>query len=111
MAQTIVLDQRPRQGTHTSSSLLVPSTGLTLCRVQADINAADLASTKSFRCWLEQSVDNGQTWQHRFGFGFQGPMTEQPYMEFSVVSLLGTRVRVIVDIPVSIRMGAIIDLT
>lgn len=110
MAQTIVLDQRQRQGTHTSASMLVPA-GISTVTVLGDISAADLASTKSFRLVMEQSVDDGATWQHRFGFGFQGPMTVQPYMQFAVGDLVGTRVRVTVDIPDQIRMGAIIDVT
>lgn len=109
MAQTIVLDQRQRQGTHTSASVVVP-VGVSSITITTDIAPADLNSTKQVRLLIEHSADDGQTWQAVSGFAWTGPTTVSPALSFALTDYIGQRLRAVLDIPDQLRVGVVVDI-
>lgn len=109
MPKTVVLSQANRQGTWISASYQVPA-NVSVFRMWGDVAPNDLNSTKTFRLAVESSDDNGQTWAPRYAFGFAGPMTEQPYLEVAASAFAGQRVRAVLDVPETMRLGATVDV-
>lgn len=106
MPEQVVLNQAIRQGTYISASMLVPSSGYADVTILADISQADLQSTKQMHWQVQSSADNGASWVTRYGGTWTGPTDGQPAISVGLAPLAGLRVRVVVDIPVSMRIGA-----
>lgn len=109
--RTDVLTASRRQGTHTSASLAIPPSGVSTIRVSAPVNAGDRTSgTARLRAVLERSDDGGRSWRHWRGFHWFAPTDTNPQIEFDVADLAGAIVRVVLDVPQSLRCGASIEI-
>lgn len=116
MAEYLVLNAQNRQGTFTSSSIVMPD-GVTLIQAEAIVELQaeyeDPANAINFAVF--QSFNNGATWQHRVGVNWKGGRqvlpngTVNPNPGFRMQLQpedIGTRWRAEVDIPNRMRVGA-----
>ena len=115
MPRTGVLDQRRRQGTHVSASMVVPPDIKSLA-VEGNVLLADYVNKSTFFKWdIFLSDDDGATWRHRSGGTWEGgPRTDPdtnevnppPRIDFTnIQELLGKRVRITLDSIGGVIMG------
>jgi hypothetical protein len=106
----IVMDQDQRQGFHVSSSALVPL-GTASITVTADVHPDDQAATgKSLSAIVRQSGDGGKTWGYWNKFTWTSP-NGSPSINFGVGALANRLLRVELDIPVTLGVGANINFS
>lgn len=120
---TVVLVEQNRQGTLTSASLGPVVATVQRVTARALMSAAVRDDPTASMCWhIFKSRDSGTTWQHDSGACWQGgtgfvdrdgtinPAPRIRYEGQSLDNVRGALVRIEVDIPVRIRVGAEIEL-
>jgi len=114
----ITIPQQTRSGEWqmTSASL---AARYDTCQVTLNILPTDYVNpAKTLTLEVRTSADNGQTWQHAFGFtwvggprtGKDGTPNPAPMTGFSLAAYEGRRVGVFVGIPSPLTLGATVLL-
>ena len=116
MAQPVtVLISQLRQGTIMSSSIDVPTDlAFERVRIKVIIPKVDFEDTRnSFSVRVQKSIDNWDTSEDGGGFtwaggryvGKDGIINPPPTWDFHIEEYMGNKIRVVIDIPVQMRIS------